>query len=144
MTRPDPIIIGAIIAGLVLLYKHWGPFHRGIDQLWQIIQDVWDWILEHWHLIVPLIAGPLGLVITLIIKHWDKVKAALLWVYHKVILPIFNGIKWFITNVVVPAFIWLKDKAIWVFDKIKAAISWAWETSSSRSSAWSSGTSSTS
>ena len=48
LTNPIFLIIAAIVAlvaGLVLLYFHWKPFHDFVDGLWQDIQGIWDDVL---------------------------------------------------------------------------------------------------
>jgi len=84
------LIIGAVIAIVVLLIKHWdwvkekaSALWEGIKAIWQAIKDfivgvvtgVIDFVREHWQLILVIVLGPLGLLIGQVIAHWDKIKS---------------------------------------------------------------------
>jgi tape measure domain-containing protein len=76
--NPAVLIIAALVAvgvGLVLLYKRCEWFRNAVDAVWASIRAGWTWIKGHWPLLVSILAGPFGLAVALIVKHWAKVKS---------------------------------------------------------------------
>jgi phage-related protein len=70
----------AIIAGLALigvavyeLVTHW-------SEVWGAIQAataaVWQWIVDHWPLLLDIILGPIGIAAGLVIQHWNDIVGA--------------------------------------------------------------------
>lgn len=64
-----PLAVAAIVIGIVVLYKKWGWFHRAVD-------NTFNWIKSHWKLLLVILTGPFGLAVTLIIRHFDKIRNA--------------------------------------------------------------------
>lgn len=58
------LAIAALIAVVVLVVSHWRDFQGIINTVWGALQAVGNWILSHWKLIVDVMLGPLGLLIT--------------------------------------------------------------------------------
>ncbi|AZV00745.1 tape measure protein [Gordonia phage Kiko] len=120
------IAVAAIAAGLVLLYKKnetfrnivnavWNSIKSAVGSVWGFLKGVFAWISDafgtvigfirdHWRLILPIILGPLGLLIALVSKYWNQIKTAFsvafkaigavaMWLWQNVITPAFNGIK---------------------------------------------------
>lgn len=50
------------------------------------------------------------------------------WLWEKVLQPVFKAIVWFIVNGIIPQFKIMAAVAVWVWDKISAAVMWAWNT----------------
>ena len=74
----NPIgIVVLAIAGLVIavieIIKHWRDFQGVINAVWGALQDVGQWIMGHWKIIVDVLLGPMGVLLT----HLDDVKAAI-------------------------------------------------------------------
>jgi hypothetical protein len=128
--------IAALAAGVIYAYTHWGWFKDACDavarvmveKVWPAIQKVWDiimltfnWIKDHWELILVILTGPIGLAVDIIIHHWDKIKDGFADVYG-----FFVAIKDKVFDVIVDPFVrafkWIKDA--WdssvgqIFDKI--------------------------
>jgi hypothetical protein len=40
--------------------------------------DVWQWIADHWPLLLDILLGPIGIAVGLIIKHWSEIKAGVM------------------------------------------------------------------
>jgi phage-related protein len=64
----NPILLvvtaaAALVAGLILLYKHSALFRA-------IVQATFNWIKGHWPLLLGILLGPIGIAVALIIKHW--------------------------------------------------------------------------
>lgn len=58
---------------------------------------------------------------------WNAIASAVSWVWNNVLKPIWDGIVWFVTNILAPVFSWLYNNIIKpVWDAISAAISWVW------------------
>ncbi len=74
---PVGIVIAAIALvalGIFLLDKKFHFIRPTIQFFWNSIKAIFEWIKSHWHLVVALLTGPIGVAVLLIIKHWDKVK----------------------------------------------------------------------
>lgn len=77
------IAIVALVAGLVLAYRHSETFRNIVDKTFsfigkvvpQVIGTVVGFIKNHWGLIVSIIGGPLGIVVVQVIKHFDTIKS---------------------------------------------------------------------
>jgi hypothetical protein len=63
--------IAALVAGVILAYQHVGWFRDAVNDVWSAIKTFAAWITDHWKLIVDIILGPLGLVLT----NLDKLKS---------------------------------------------------------------------
>jgi RNAse (barnase) inhibitor barstar len=63
--------IAALVAGVILAYQHIGWFHDAVQAVWNVIKSFVDFITAHWKLMVDIILGPLGILLT----NLDKVKA---------------------------------------------------------------------
>ena len=84
------VAIAAVVAIVVaLIIKHWkqvwGEVKRIVEPVWKFIygvfEDVKNWVMDavnfiksHWELLVAILAGPIGLAIFFIIKHFDQIK----------------------------------------------------------------------
>jgi phage-related protein len=105
------IAIAALIAGLVLAYNKVDWFRSAVDTmaraavtafnfLWDIIKAVFGWIADHWQLLITILAGPIGLAVSLIVAHWDKVKVGLkvLWDFIQVTWDAILAVIGFVVN----------------------------------------------
>ena len=77
-------IVAAIVVGVALLglafyeaYKHVAFFRHGV-------QAAWSWIKKNWPLLLGIIAGPIGLAVVLVIRHFDQVKKVALAIVHAI------------------------------------------------------------
>jgi hypothetical protein len=100
MGFPLLLIVGALIAigvGLVVLYKKVGWFRAAVNAAWAGIKAAavaaFDFIRDHWKVIIIALAGPLGAAVVLIVNNFGKIKAAAhaLW---QGVSAVANGIKW--------------------------------------------------
>jgi hypothetical protein len=72
------ILFGAIVAGLVLLViKHWGTIARVTgelkDKIVGFFAGAMDWLKRNWPLVLAILAGPFGLAVLAITRHWDSI-----------------------------------------------------------------------
>jgi hypothetical protein len=70
---PLLLIIGAIAALVVagyVIYRNWKTIWNGIHAA---IQFVWDWIKKNWPLLLPILMGPIGIAVLLILKYWKQI-----------------------------------------------------------------------
>jgi hypothetical protein len=85
LTTPLGLIVLAILALIVvviLVIKYHKQIGAFIGKVWGKIKDAIgkavDWVVgfvkKHWGLLLAIIAGPLGLIVGLVIKNWDKIK----------------------------------------------------------------------
>lgn len=108
------IAIVALVAAIIIAYKHSETFRRIVDGalrgvaaafkwLWDGAKAVFGWLVDHWKLILVVITGPIGLVVFLITKHWSQIKA--------VTFGAFNAVRNFLAG------IWQ-----WIVEKFRAGI----------------------
>ena len=91
LTNPIFIIAAIIIAigaAFVLAYTKCETFRNIVDAavrvVWSTIQTVFNWVKDHWPLLLTILTGPFGLMVAVIIKHrdsiWDAIKAVFNWI----------------------------------------------------------------
>jgi Flp pilus assembly pilin Flp len=79
------IAIVALIAIIVVAYMKIGWFRDGVqaawdgvkaafDMMWNVVQAVFNWIKDHWPLLLAIITGPIGIAVLLITKNFDTIK----------------------------------------------------------------------
>lgn len=107
------IAVVALAAALFLLYKKNKTFRKFVDNLWQILQKVWDKILGFFRSLP-------GYFVTAYHAVRDALGAAIEWIKNAwgSIVDFFKAVG----SAIVDAFIWLKDKivdiATTVWDKV--------------------------
>ena len=108
--------IFAVIAGLVLLYKHSETFRKIVGVAWNGIKNVVG-------IVVDWFQNTVGPVITAV---WDTIKTGALWLWHNSIEPAWNGIK----AVIGPVVDWIRDTVgpivTTAWDSIKNAVLDLW------------------
>jgi hypothetical protein len=62
-----PILIAAVVAGIVWMVTHW-------NKVKDAIMNVWNWIKNNWPLLLPILLGPIGIVVALVIKNFATIK----------------------------------------------------------------------
>lgn len=73
---PYALIIAAVALVGVAVYElvtHWSEVWGTMKR---IVMDVWQWIKDHWPLLVDILFGPIGLAVTQIVQHWSAIKNA--------------------------------------------------------------------
>lgn len=91
LTNPIFIIAAVIIAigaAFVLAYMKCETFRNivdgAVDAVWNTIQTVYNWVRDNWPLLLTILTGPFGLMVSVIIKHrdsiWDAIKAVYNWI----------------------------------------------------------------
>ena len=116
--------IGVIIAAIILVWNKW--------------DEIWNWIKDHPALavIIAVLTGPILFAIFGVVavgkflqahwkEIWEGIQAAVQWVWGY-LEPVWNAIKSFITDTLVPAFIWLGAKAVEIWNWILNAVNNAW------------------
>ena len=108
--NPIGIVVLAIVALIAIFVVLWvkckwfRDFWKGLwhdivgiaKAAWNFIQNaagaVFGWLKQNWPLVLGILTGPVGLAAALIIKYWDKIKAAAVIVW--------NGIKTVVGTVI--------------------------------------------
>ena len=65
--NPIGLLIVAIIGlvgGVIWAYTHLNVFKQIVNDAWAVLRMLGDWILAHWWVIVDVMLGPLGLLLT--------------------------------------------------------------------------------
>ncbi len=109
------VAVGLLIIAIVELVKHWsavwGAISRVASTAWKAVWSVTlgpmitfftkllpaafntalTWVRQHWPLMLALLAGPIGLAVLAIVKHWDTIKATFKagwdWIWAHTITP---------------------------------------------------------
>jgi hypothetical protein len=58
------LAIAGLALGIIYAYNHFKPFRQIIGDVWDALKTFGNWISQHWKLIVDLLLGPIGVVIT--------------------------------------------------------------------------------
>lgn len=66
--------IAALVVGVVLAYQHFGPFRSAIQDVFSWITRLGGWILSNWKIVVDVLLGPLGLIITNFSTLWGWIQ----------------------------------------------------------------------
>lgn len=93
------IALGALAAGFAYAWTHsetfrhfiiamWDAVKASFKVAWDFIKTVFAWIGDHWKIVVDVVLGPLGLLLT----NWRTVWGAIQAVYNAVIKPVFDAI----------------------------------------------------
>ena len=116
-------VVLLLVSAIVYLAIHWKQVFSDIKN-WT--EDTFNWIRDHWKLLIAIILGPLGLIIDALVTHWNAVKHgfedAWNYVYNTVLKPIIGFIKDYITaNLAIIEKIW---KTTW--DAVKTVVETVW------------------
>ena len=98
LTNPIFIIAAVVIAigaAFVIAYMKCETFRRivdgAVDAVWGTIQTVYNWVRDNWPLLLTILTGPFGLMVSIIITHrdsiWNAIKAVYNWIddtWHKI------------------------------------------------------------
>jgi hypothetical protein len=74
------LAIAGLVAAVVVAIKYWHDISAALSTAWGWLRDLGGWIMANWKIIVDVLLGPLGLVITnfqTIIRVVDDVISAL-------------------------------------------------------------------
>ena len=58
------LAIAGLAAGVIYAYTHFKPFRDAVQDAWNVVKDLGEWVLSHWKLVVDVMLGPLGILIT--------------------------------------------------------------------------------
>lgn len=123
-----------LIAGLAyLIITNWETVKQWFSTFFEFVQGIFmgvlDFIKNNWEMIISIILGPLGIVIALVVTHFDTIKNAFMAVVNFIIngaqsvwnflSNIFNGVK----NFIVSAFRGAGDIVSSVWNGIKSFFS---------------------
>jgi phage-related protein len=80
------IVVGvaALVAGVILAYQKFKPFRAIVDAVGRAIATAagviknaavgaFNWIKDHWPLLLAILSGPIGLAVLAITKNWDAI-----------------------------------------------------------------------
>lgn len=81
LANPIGIVIAAIaalVAIFVVAYKNCETFRNIVDGAFDavknVVMGVFNWVKDHWPLLLAILTGPIGLAVLGISKHWDTIK----------------------------------------------------------------------
>lgn len=124
---PIGLLIAAVALAAVLIVKYWdkikAAFLKGVDKLKAAIKAGLNWIKTNWKTLIPLLLGPVGIAVALVIKHWDKIKkaASSVWSWTKdkftALVDFFRGVPGKIAKATVGMFDGIKNA-------FRSAINW--------------------
>jgi hypothetical protein len=58
------LAIAGLVIGIGIAYEKFKPFRQIIQDVWSALRTFGDWIAQHWQLIVDIMLGPIGVIIT--------------------------------------------------------------------------------
>lgn len=97
--------VAALVAGLVIAYQKSETFRNIVNAAFNAVravaESVFNWIKDHWGLLLTIIAGPVGFAVALVIKNFDSIKGVVQSVWDFV-RPIFEAMGKAISKVAGP------------------------------------------
>ena len=137
--------IAALVVGLVIAYKKSETFRKIVNAAFGAVAGAakaafgWikgaaaatlGWIQGNWKKILAILAGPIGIAVLVIARHWDKIKAGAMTVVDKV-----RSVASTVREALVSAFEFAKGRVEssmramlapiqWVIDKVQSLIGW--------------------
>jgi hypothetical protein len=108
------LAVAALVAIGYVLYRNW-------TTIWKAIKDaakaVWDWIKTNWPLLLPILLGPVGIAVGLIVKYWHQILDGLKTAWNSVV-DFFTGLPAKMANIGKDIFKGILNGFIWVVNKI--------------------------
>src|SRR5215471_2670396 len=125
--NPWFLLATAIVLVVGIIVKNWKSISAFTARVWHdilgFVKGVWDWIKKNWPLLLTILAGPFGLAVAFIIKHWGTIKTGAQGVIK------FIGDAWHdLTQALRNAFAWFVGKLLGFFGSILkgAATAFGW------------------
>lgn len=75
------LAIAGLVAGIIYAYTHFEGFRNVVQTVWDVIKSTFEWVTDHWPLILAILTGPIGIAAALIIGHWDTIRNAVSTVF---------------------------------------------------------------
>lgn len=58
------LAIAALVGGVYEAYRHFKVFRDAVNDVWSVLKFLANWIMAHWKIIVDLLLGPVGVLLT--------------------------------------------------------------------------------
>jgi hypothetical protein len=130
------IAIAALAAGVIYAYTHFSWFRNIVNGIFEWLKNavttVIGFVRDHWRLILTIMLGPLGLLISLVTKYWGEIKKAfttavntvLDWVknHWRLILVIVGGPLGLVIALVTKYWSQIKNTTVRLFNDVKDAV----------------------
>ena len=58
------LAIAGLAAAVIYAYGHFKVFRDAVNDVWSVLQTLGAWVINHWKLIVDLLLGPVGILLT--------------------------------------------------------------------------------
>ena len=115
----DELVGNSIIPDLVNAIVEW--FQKLWDWIVNIVTGIVNWVKNHWQLLISIMLGPLGVILALVITHWDSIKEFISTTINAIlsaVRTVFGAVSSFLSSV------WngIKSVAQTVWNAIKSAI----------------------
>ena len=134
--NPIGLVVAALAALALAFYVAWTKSETfreivtgAFDAVTGAATATFDWIKDHWPLLLGIITGPIGLAVVEVIQHWDDIKAKVSevkdWIAQKVsdIVTTITGLPGQISNVATDFFNKGKEFGQKLIDGAKQGIS---------------------
>lgn len=79
--NPIFLVVAAIVAltaVFVVAYKNSETFRDIVDGAFRVvrgaIEGTFNWVRDHWPLLLGILTGPIGLAVVAVVTHWDTIK----------------------------------------------------------------------
>ena len=73
------VAIAALVAGFIIAYKTSDKFRAIVNKAFAWVlkaaKNVFNWLKSNWPLIVGILTGPMGMVVVMTIRNWDRIKS---------------------------------------------------------------------
>lgn len=128
--------VAALVAIFVVAYKNSETFRDIVDGAFRtvrgVIEGVFNWVRDHWPLLLAILTGPIGIAVHQIITHWDTIKNAFSavknWIGDRIgeIVGFFSGLGGRVTGAAGDFLRSIRDQAEsakeWIFGKVNQIV----------------------
>jgi hypothetical protein len=147
------LAIGLLVAAVLWAWNHWAWFRTSVTAVWRAVQTaavafvVWTqlkfipfftrtlpavftglltWVRGHWPLILTLLAGPIGLAVLAIVRHWDDIEGAFSNSWSWLRKNVLNPMGGFFTKTIPGWAGSMRDHVVKAWDDTAAGVSKTW------------------
>jgi hypothetical protein len=80
------LVVAAVVGAAILIVKNWDWIKEKALAVWEAItgavKKAFNWVKKNWPLILGIIAGPMGLAVGMVVKHFDRIRKAVQSVFN--------------------------------------------------------------
>jgi phage-related protein len=122
------ILIGAAVTALAyLIIANWDTIKAVTAAVWDaivgFIKGAWQWVVDHWPLLLTILTGPIGAAVAIIVTYWDQIMAGVRAVFDWIRNTFVTVGQWIIYPFQT-AWDWIRQVPGWITGAFWGVVSW--------------------